>query len=196
MKIMKIQREKGFTLIEVIVVLVMLGIMGAVLATAVVTAVDGYMFTRDSAIKSQKAQLALARIERELLDMTTINSAPSSTSVDYTTSDGRQLQLTKIDTGTDIEIRLEQTVPATITGPQTLIGDVSTYADSGSDVFLSFKKQDTSDWVYGTDNISALYQIKAIIKLEGYGGVTTLTFETTVNPRNNKLSNAPILYLY
>jgi prepilin-type N-terminal cleavage/methylation domain-containing protein len=190
MKIMKIKREKGFTLIEVIVVLILLGIMGALLAGAIVMAVDGFMFTRDSAIKSQKAQLALARIERELLDITTIHSAPSSTSIDFTTSDGRRLQLTKVGT----EIKLQQTLPITeaITA-QTLIGDVLTTYDAG--VFLSYTTDQAGTvWTYVADDISALYQIKVIIKLDGYGGTSTLTFETMVNPRNNKLSNAPILY--
>jgi prepilin-type N-terminal cleavage/methylation domain-containing protein len=195
MKIMKIKREKGFTLIEVIVVLVLLGIMGAFLATTVVRAVEGFMFTRDSAIKSQKAQLALARIERELLDITSIDSAPTSDTVAYTTSYG-QFQLTKA--GNQITITKTGTSPISA---QTLIGDVLTTYDSG--VFLSFTKQDGTTWSYadyqaavaGTGNISDLsYIIKVIIKLNGYGGVTTLTFETTVNPRNNKLANAPILY--
>jgi prepilin-type N-terminal cleavage/methylation domain-containing protein len=186
MIIVKINREKGFTLIEVIVVLILLGIMGAILATGISTAVNGFLFTRDSAIKSQKAQLALARISRELLSMTSINSA-SSTSVGYTTSYG-QFQLTK----TGSQITLAQTVPTTITA-QTLVDDVVT--DYGTDVFLSLTQQDGTAWSYvAGGDISALYQIKVIIKLNGYAGVQTLNFETTVNPRNNTLSNAPNLY--
>jgi prepilin-type N-terminal cleavage/methylation domain-containing protein len=192
MKIMKIQRERGFTLIEVIVVLVMLGIMGAVLATAVVTAVEGFMFTRDSAIKSQKAQLALARIERELLDMTSIDSNPASNTgntIAYTTIYG-QFQLTKA--GSQITLAKTDTTPLPAISAKILVDDVST--TYGSDVFLSFTKQDGTAWTYVAGDISDLYQIKAIIKLNGYSGTTTLTFETTVNPRNNTLSNAPILY--
>jgi prepilin-type N-terminal cleavage/methylation domain-containing protein len=188
MKIMKIQRERGFTLIEVIVVLVMLGIMGAVLATAVVTAVEGFMFTRDSAIKSQKAQLALARIERELLDMTSIDSNTGNT-IAYTTIYG-QFQLTKA--GSQITLAKTDTTPLPAISAKILVDDVST--TYGSDVFLSFTKQDGTAWTYVAGDISDLYQIKAIIKLNGYSGTTTLTFETTVNPRNNTLSNAPILY--
>jgi len=193
MRIVKKKKEKGFTLIEVIVVLILLGIMGAVLATGVVTAVNGFMFTRDSAIKSQKAQLALARIAKELLAMTSIDSDPASNTgntIAYTTSYG-QFQLTKA--GSQITLAKTDTAPLPAISAKILVDDVST--NYGSDVFLSFKKQDgTTDWAYGTDDFSALYQIKVIIKLNGYGGTQTLTFETTVNPRNNTLSNAPKLY--
>jgi prepilin-type N-terminal cleavage/methylation domain-containing protein len=184
MRIVKIKREKGFTLIEVIVVLILLGIMGAALGTAIVTAINGFFFTRDSAIKSQKAQLALARISRELLDMTSIDSAPTSSNiVAYTTSYG-QFQIEK--TGSQITLKR-----GTDTA-QPLIDDVST--DYGSDSFLVFTNSGGSAWTYTANDISALYQIKVVIKLNGYAGVQTLNFETTVNPRNNTLSNAPKLY--
>jgi prepilin-type N-terminal cleavage/methylation domain-containing protein len=186
MRIVNVKREKGFTLIEVIVSLVLLGIMAAFLATAIVMAVNGFFFTRDSATKSQKAQLALARISRELLDMTTINSAPSSTSVAYTTSNG-QFQIVK----TGNQITLEKTDTPVIAA-QTLIDDVST--NYGSDSFLVYTNSGGSAWTYTANDISALYQIKVVIKLNGYAGVQTLNFETTINPRNNTLSNAPKLY--
>jgi prepilin-type N-terminal cleavage/methylation domain-containing protein len=186
MRVVKIKREKGFTLIEVIVVLILMGIMGAVLATVIVTAVDGFFFTRDSAIKSQKAQLALARIGRELLDITNINSNPTSASVAYTTSYG-QFQIVK----TGNQITLEKTDTPVIAA-QTLIDDVS--ANYGSDSFLVYTNSGGSAWTYTANDISALYQIKVVIKLNGYAGVQTLNFETTINPRNNTLSNAPKLY--
>ena len=185
MKTVKMKREKGFTLIEIIVVLVLLGVMGAFLATGVSTAITGYLFTRDAAIKSQKAQLALARISRELLDMTSIDSAPVSpyNVIAYSTSYG-QFQIEK----TGNLITLKKGTDAV----QTLINDVST--DYGGDVFLSFTKQDGSAWAYVASDISTLYQIKVIIKLDGFGGTPTLNYETTINPRNNTLGNMPTIF--
>ncbi len=183
MRIFTVNRGKGFTLIEVIVVLVLLGIMGAALGTAIVTAINGFFFTRDSAIKSQKAQLALARISRELLDMTSIDSDPASNPLTYTTSYG-QFQIEKA--GSQITLK-----KGTDTA-QPLIDDVST--NYGSDSFLVFTKSDNTTWAYTAGDISALYAVKVVIKLNGYAGVQTLNFETTVNPRNNTLSNAPKLY--
>lgn len=63
-----LRQQKGFTLIEMIAVLLLVGIMAAVAGMGIVTAVQGYIFSRDNAAISEKAQLAVARINRELLE--------------------------------------------------------------------------------------------------------------------------------
>jgi prepilin-type N-terminal cleavage/methylation domain-containing protein len=87
MKATKLHRQQGFTLVEVIAVLILMGIVALALATTMVTAVEGYLFTKDSADGAQKGQLALARISKELLQATAITTA-TSTIVAYTTPAG------------------------------------------------------------------------------------------------------------
>lgn len=60
------KRQRGFTLIEVIVVLVLVGIMAALAGFGLVTAVQGYLMAAENAAVTQKAQTALTRITREL----------------------------------------------------------------------------------------------------------------------------------
>lgn len=64
----KKNRQEGFTLIEVIAVLIIVSILAAFAGLGIVSAVQGYMFSKDTAAISEKAQLALARINRELLE--------------------------------------------------------------------------------------------------------------------------------
>jgi len=71
-------RQKGFTLIEVITVLLIVGIMAAFAGLGIVAAVQGYMFSKDNATNSEKAQLALSHINRELLECYNCSSTAGS----------------------------------------------------------------------------------------------------------------------
>ena len=84
-------RQKGFTLIEIIMVLLIVGIMAAFAGLGIVNAVQGYIFSKDNATNSEKAQLALSHIYRELLECyncsstagSILTSTPTSTSFSY-----------------------------------------------------------------------------------------------------------------
>jgi prepilin-type N-terminal cleavage/methylation domain-containing protein len=64
----KENRQKGFTLIEMTAALVLAGILSALAGMGVVAGVRGYLFAKDTASVNEKAQLALMRINRELLE--------------------------------------------------------------------------------------------------------------------------------
>ena len=61
-------RQKGFTLIEMIVVLIIVSVLAAGTGMGIVIGVQGYMLSKDNAAITEKAQLAIARINRELLE--------------------------------------------------------------------------------------------------------------------------------
>lgn len=67
--------QKGFTLIEMIVVLVLVGLLAAGAGLGLVTAVQSYFFAKNNADISEKAQLAIIRLNRELLEC--YNCSPS-----------------------------------------------------------------------------------------------------------------------
>jgi prepilin-type N-terminal cleavage/methylation domain-containing protein len=150
MKATKLHRQQGFTLVEVIAVLILMGIVALALATTMVTAVEGYLFTKDSADGAQKGQLALARISKELLQATAITTA-TSTIVAYTTPAG-SFQIVK---NNDV-ITLQKT-DSPAYGPQTLIDNVET--NYGTESFLVFEKLDGSSWSTA-DNINTLHAVK------------------------------------
>ena len=62
----RMSNEKAFTLIEVIVSLVLIGILAAVAGFGLVKITEGYVFSKKNAETVQKAQIAMARIVKEL----------------------------------------------------------------------------------------------------------------------------------
>jgi prepilin-type N-terminal cleavage/methylation domain-containing protein len=89
----KIQRtlsnQKAFTLIEVIICLVLVGIMTAIAGMGLIQVAEGYVFAKQNAETAQKAQVAIARIVKELGAATVITPANQGEStVTYTRPQG------------------------------------------------------------------------------------------------------------
>ena len=61
------QSAGGFTMIEMIAVLVLVGLLVALAGTGLTAAVQGYLMARESTAMAQKAQLALTRLSNEFL---------------------------------------------------------------------------------------------------------------------------------
>ena len=74
-------RKKGFTLIEVILVLILLGIVSAIAGMGLVVLAQGYVFANLNATMVEKGQTAITRIVKELGDCTI--TAGNATSVTF-----------------------------------------------------------------------------------------------------------------
>lgn len=184
----QLKSELGFTLIEIIVVLVLLGIMAAVLSNAIVYGVQSFVFARDAEQLSQRAQLAMARINRELTDITAVAFA-SADQITYTSSSG------------DIYILLRSGNQITLNkngaGAQVLINGLT--ANNGGNPFLSYFRSDGTAWTTadGFSNINGnanyLATIQVWISLDILSGSNHLDYKGTINPRVNGVLNAPSL---
>lgn len=204
---MKISKgESGFTLIEIIVVIVILGIMAVVLTNAIVYGIQSYVFARNADQLSQKAQLAMARINRELTDVTAISVA-SADQIDYTliqilpgcaVSTGCSYQYSIKRTGT--QVTLERTT-APIVAAQILINGLN--SSNGGNNFLSyFRSTGSTVWTTadgfknikadGSSNANYLGTIKVQFSLD-FTGVNPLYYQGTINPRANGVLTAPQL---
>ena len=69
--------------------LVLVGLIAAISGTAVITATRSYLFARENNAITQKAQLALGRLNRELIELSDIKDA-NSTCVVYESPYGRR----------------------------------------------------------------------------------------------------------
>jgi len=167
-------RESGFTLIEVIVSLIIVGIMTAVAGMAIVTGIRGYVFARDNTVISQKARMAVARMGRELMELTDVTTADASR-ITYKRPDGggvitQTIYLDPIDDVIKISAKDDG-------------GDGDLLIDRVSSFTLTYCKE-MGNWVAGADDIQSLDAVKIDLDLTRSDGGADVAFSTTVIPRN------------
>jgi prepilin-type N-terminal cleavage/methylation domain-containing protein len=179
LKYLTIEKNNGFSLVELIASLTLAGILAVALMTIVVTALNGFSLSRDAAEISQKANMALARIRIELLNATEISTADPDY-VEYVSNDGNTYKINK-DSANN-QITLERTSNPPITA-QTLVDNIA--SDYEADDFLAYTQSTGSDWI--SNDISNLYAITVKLKFTNYNDM----LETTINPRLNTLRNSP-----
>ena len=71
--------DKGFTLIETIVVLVLTGMLAAVAGVGIATGARGFVAAREASEMAQEAQLAMDRLSRDIMELVDIPANSSST---------------------------------------------------------------------------------------------------------------------
>ena len=178
------RNKKGFTLVEMIAALVVLGFLAAGLSVMISNGVQAYVNNRRSAEAAQKAQFAMRRITRELLDLTSI-SAASGNSITYESLYGT---FTMALSGSQINLSQGGTT-------KPIIDDVATY--TGGDALFKFYRA-TSATTWGTwttaNPLDELGRIEVTLLLDitySGGDTSTLRFVSYVSPRNTGSFNAP-----
>ncbi len=175
---LKTVNQRGFSMVELVVSLIIAGILAVALMTIVVTAVDGYLFAQNTADVSQKGQLALARMRNELLNATSISTATANKIAFSNAYGNYELERT------GGVITLKQTSSPAIAA-KTLVDNIP--VDYGSDQLFDYQKV-SGAWTTA-DDIAELHTIDITLKFDDYSDA----FHTTVNPRANRLRAAPRL---
>lgn len=160
-----INKQKGFTLIEIIFVLIIVGIMVAVGGLGLVHVVKGMIFTKMNAATTQKGQIAMTKLVKEFsnINISSITAA-NATSISFTS--------TKNDVNSPHTVMLSG---STI----TFDGDIVT--DQVNSFTLNY--YDNYDSTAQTTWQSSRRIIEITLKLTGADGVQS-EFKERVKPRN------------
>ena len=76
-------KAKGFTLIEMVATLVLVGIMAVGMAYFLIPGIQGYLFAQENAQLTQKAELAISRLTRELRECYNCDGAQGAISLPF-----------------------------------------------------------------------------------------------------------------
>ena len=76
-------KQKGFALIELMAVIVLVGIIASFTTFFLYTGFNGYVNTKTATEGALNAQMALDRISQELRNISELTSTPTSTSLSY-----------------------------------------------------------------------------------------------------------------
>ena len=75
-----VSSQEGFTLIEVIASLIIMGCIGAIAGMGIVHVVDGYVLAKQSSEAVQKSRIAITRLTKEFQSLTEIADSPGPSS--------------------------------------------------------------------------------------------------------------------
>ena len=174
--------EGGFTLLELITSLVLLGLLAAVFGLGIVDAVKSNAFSRANVQLAQKGQLAMTRISREIRELTTIEAISGVSDETYiiyhrlpadTTQPAQRYEIHFYPNDQTLRIQGDILVDK--------VRGFSLNYYSGSGAY-----QDSGNWSWGNDPL-LLSTIKVALQLERPDDPSaTQDFETVVHLRNSE----------
>lgn len=168
--------EKGFTLIEVIVTLMLVGITAVLAGMWIVSVANGYVFAKLNARTAQNGQLAMTRLVKEFAAITSVDEGTTNTNINkitYTRTDSALAPVSAIVSlsGKTIQMNIDGA------GANTLTDSVSSFTLAYCDDPNSPSPSCSQYW----SSTSRIIEIK--LTLTG-GNNTPVEFAQRVAPRN------------
>ena len=178
---------KGFTLIEVTVSLILVGIMATVGGMAIVTGTKGFVTTRENVAISQKAQLTMGRMTRELMELSDIDDTSGGDCIRYkveaVSQAFRKIRLNNLNLELNVSSSRDCDCPSSQDTGDLLVDQVG-----------SFKLEYENQAGVRSSTPPAISNLRAIVvefSLDRDDGNPGNSFKITINPRNNGNLNGP-----
>ena len=177
------RNKAGFTLIEIMVSLVLVGLIASVAGTSVLMGLRGYINTRENDVITQKAQLAMNRINREFIELSNVKDDKEGCIIYESPYGWRAIKMVEMDGYKTIKLFF---IPASVISCDSLpAGD--TLVDGVDSFAIRYNPNPTgttSLWSKGED-IRNLYALSIQMALNRPETGGTVSFSSTVSPRNN-----------
>lgn len=170
--------EKGFSLIEIIATLLIIGILGIGVASYFAYSVEGFLLARANNEAFQKVNTALERLVRETKNMDSIFQVGAG-SMRYS-RDGTNFGIARV--GNTVRLIRADSIPTAATGA-VLIDDVSGFG-------LQFLDAAGTAWTMPGDNsLTGLSRIVITLTVNVYDA--SRTFSVDINPLYNNTIDGP-----
>lgn len=183
------KKSHGFTLLELIITLALVGVLSIVAGAGFVSATKGYLFTKDVNVNTQNGQATMARLGKMFINLTDITrTGDNAFKVTYKRNDidiTEQISLVK-DSGA--KTGTLQTTHSGSTNPKIPAGTFA-LQNHVSNFIVQYHVAGTSGWLNAppSGDLRNLALIRVQLKMDIEG--TPLEFSSNFIPRN--VFNAP-----
>ncbi len=187
------RKKGGFTLLEIMLSLMIVGLIASVAGSAIVAGINGYLAAKENQSLAQKSQLAMLRLSRDLQEFVNIptpgvNAGANSIIIDLLLPvNDTDVRMRRLAIGLDGSyLKVNEDDPGTT--PDFRNGDV--LVDGVSSFTLTYFR-DGAPWQPASDSLQRLATIQIALVLVRPDGLTR-SFVTQVHPRNiNSLGGQP-----
>jgi len=182
------KKQGGFTLLEIMLSLMIVGLIASVAGSAIVAGLNGYLAAKENQAMAQKSQLAMLRLSRQLSEFVNIPNQSSNAGANSIIVES--LSPAPISTVRTFAIGLDGSqlkIAEGARGSTPVVSSGDVLVDGVSSFTLSYFGTEGSGyggtWNPASDPLQRLATIQVTLVLARPDGVTR-TFMTQVHPRN------------
>lgn len=181
-------RRNGFTLIEIIATMILVGILAVTGGMFLTETTRGFILTRENSEASQKMDLAIMRIERELREVISVHELGSKTGENFSAISFERPSGPRT-------IYFENNAIRVGNGKKIATAKATSHIliDNITDFHFSPRTGDDALWSLSDDKIEELCSFNLTLSYNNEVAANALTITSTVLPRNNNNTGGAVV---